>query len=269
MDATTTCSITVDKAGDTGQYAWVYQKYYASTEGYVIQYGGEDNYSAWLSQLSEKISYVGNIDLGITKTAITALETNMSLLSTALVIISGNFSVISSQFGNAQTIQNVTITKIDHCNDNFIELSSAFNSNTTKVSDYMNAAGIGKYNCKPSVAFDSTKTTSSFMDASAVPITSWIAGSERIYFNGLRTTAYTANSSGGKIVWDLAPTSQDSCIADFQIVSTALPISITTTQLWSVAMSSSDYTEFTSTGILTITTTGWSTWSDTGWIATT
>jgi len=160
---------------------------------------------------------------------------------------------MSSQFTNGQTLQNVMITKIDHCNDNFLTLTSALNS-----------VGVSKYNCTPNVVFDSTKTTVGFNDASSQAITSWIANTERIYFNGLRTTAYTANSSGGKIVFTIAPSSMDKCIADFDVLG-----SITTTQMWDVSMSSSDYTEFTSTGIITIIPTGWSTWSDTGWLPTT
>jgi len=266
MDCSSTLSINVDRAGDTGQDVWVYQKLYNSSEGFVINYQGESTYSEWVSQLSELIDKIGRTDLGITKIALDAHEANLNVLST---LITTNFNVMSSQFSNAQTIQNVMITKIDHTNDNFLDLTSAINTNSTKIVNYMNLAGIGKFNCTPVQVFNSIGTTFQFNDASSALIASYISNTARVYINGLRTTAYTENSTGGSVVFTVAPSSVDRCVADFQVYSTDLPLEYSSTNLWDVSMSSSDYTEFTSTGIISIATTDWSTYSDTGWLPTT
>lgn len=160
LDCSSTFSINVDRCGDTGQDVWVYQKYYNSSEGFVINYQGEPTYSEWVSQLSELIDRIGRVDLGITKLALDAHET------------------------------------------------------------YKNNNGLGVYNCVPIEAFNSFGTSFSFKDKLSASIPKWIPNTERIYFNGLRSTAYTANSSGGKIVFSVAPSSMDRCIADFQLYST-------------------------------------------------
>jgi hypothetical protein len=159
MDCSSTLSILVDRAGDTGQDVWVYQKYYNTTEGFVVNLS-ESTYSEWLSELSEIIDRISRTDLKILKSGVDSHET------------------------------------------------------------YKNNNGLGVYNCVPIEAFNSFGTSFSFKDKSSASIPKWIPNTERIYFNGLRSTAYTANSSGGKIVFLVAPSSTNTCIADFQLYST-------------------------------------------------